>query len=1332
MKSFRFIFIICFIFINSLIYSQQNNFYWDNEDVLASGKVGKIEVFNNNEILGFIFSETSSNFKLFLKYSKDGMSWSESKLLISNFYSNNQNAVDFTATINKDNDIILCYRVNQNKLGVIKLLYDSGYSTQEKIVEIESENSIYLPIIFIDSKNNIHIVYSENTSKDVKIKQKKIKPTKEIWADNIIGDNFKNSINPFIREDKGILYLVFQTKDAPFNDVYYYNIVLAISKDFGETWEYKNLIPSKGENNQRPTILIDNNNLHIVWEKDDENLTSHIAYKIFSIDTLEEELKINVSNSVSESHLPYLLKYNNFINIFWYDNERGSFQNYFSFIKKDEASPPKMLKQKSGRSLFCVPTLFKSKPVFFWLQQQEQANIVYYLKTDRDVVTPKIYASDVRNIEGANYIDRNYLNFSWSKENDISGISGYKVLLTKDPDEKISKDSRLMFYGDTFYEAKNLLEGEWLFKLQAYDYAGNESRVATYKFIVDTIPPEPPIFIEPQFDQTGDLATNIPEIQWDDPSDEVIDFRFYYKLFANNKNPDIIEVAKKNKNADKVLITREKRFKFERELDNGQLLVGIQGFDKVGNKSEINWTVYNLTHYTPKTLIASIYLNVQPTGERFLNIYGRGFLIDGKIDKIIIDKDKQEPFDYELTAKDFRIFSDLFIRQTKDIYIEDGTYYIGLSHPTRGLKFDNGRSVFSSKWAFKYEKVNYFSLKDIKVYLKEINLTQFILISIIIFWILIVLILMSSIIQVGREKLYLKHLMVKLERVKEEMSSEEFHMRREEMKKKGLGLTIKYTLLILLLVIIIVVSTSLSISFLAIQNEKRNLAQEMKEKALIVARNYEASLVDIYTLEKGFTEAVDASNITSTFQDVAFVSFKVDEDDIPIIKYGSKQDVFIKEKNLTEQDKNKIIIKEVFTDNFIKDINIFKTKLEVETKIYPEFNPKELKNSYIFAQPIIIQKDGKKKYIGVIAIGYSFQRILKLIEEGSYVLFRIALVVTGIAILVSIIGAIFLATTTIRPIRKISKYVELITTKEDYEELIAEGKDKIIIRSRDEIGILADAINEMTHKLIEKAKADKQLLLGKEIQRKFITLAPYEDDFIDIFGFYEGAKGVSGDYFEYRKIDADHFAFIISDVSGKAVPAALIMVQVSTIFHSYFSTYKIQKNKINTVEVVTQINDTVEERGFQGRFAATLVMILNVKTGECHLTNAGYTKILVFREAKKQSEWIPLFSSAAAGVFPSYMLPQPFQQEKIKINKGDSVFLFTDGFEESRNGEKTVDEKGEEHFEEFGEKRIKEVLDNSFGKTPKEIITDLVTTENKFRGNLEQYDDLTIMAVRRK
>ncbi len=95
------------------------------------------------------------------------------------------------------------------------------------------------------------------------------------------------------------------------------------------------------------------------------------------------------------------------------------------------------------------------------------------------------------------------------------------------------------------------------------------------------------------------------------------------------------------------------------------------------------------------------------------------------------------------------------------------------------------------------------------------------------------------------------------------------------------------------------------------------------------------------------------------------------------------------------------------------------------------------------------------------------------------------------------------------------------------------------------------------------------------------------------------------------------------------------------------------------------------------------------------------------------------------------MLPNPYKQEIYKVDKGDIIFLFTDGIEESRNGTTYINENNEETPDEFGLIRLVQVIESTPEKTPEAIINSIVKAEKEYRGKIEQYDDLTLLAVMR-
>jgi hypothetical protein len=164
-----------------------------------------------------------------------------------------------------------------------------------------------------------------------------------------------------------------------------------------------------------------------------------------------------------------------------------------------------------------------------------------------------------------------------------------------------------------------------------------------------------------------------------------------------------------------------------------------------------------------------------------------------------------------------------------------------------------------------------------------------------------------------------------------------------------------------------------------------------------------------------------------------------------------------------------------------------------------------------------------------------------------------------------------------------------------------------------------------------------------------------ETDKIEIFGFYEGAKTVSGDYFEFVKLDEKHYAFIKCDVAGKGVPAALVMVEVATLFSSFTRKWPQSQEKFRLDRFVYEVNDMLEVRGFKGRFAAFLVCILNVETGVSYLCNAGDKLLHYFGAAERAMKTLSLPNSPASGVFPSSLveLQSGFQQVKHTLRPGE-------------------------------------------------------------------------------
>ncbi|MDR3335769.1 MAG: SpoIIE family protein phosphatase, partial [Treponema sp.] len=333
--------------------------------------------------------------------------------------------------------------------------------------------------------------------------------------------------------------------------------------------------------------------------------------------------------------------------------------------------------------------------------------------------------------------------------------------------------------------------------------------------------------------------------------------------------------------------------------------------------------------------------------------------------------------------------------------------------------------------------------------------------------------------------------------------------------------------------------------------------------------------------------------------------------------------------------------------------------------------------SFIFFRPVMYrQGDADYYFRGLIRLEVSIEPILDQIARGQRGLLTTILLIAGIAQIIGAAGAFIFSTLIIRPVRKLVSHVELIRDTEDKTRL--DGIE-INIKSRDELAVLGDTINDMTTGIVKAAQASRDLTIGKEVQKKFIPLETDKDGnklssgFKDtpnaqFFGYYEGAKGVSGDYFDYIDLDDRYYAIIKCDVAGKGVPAALIMIQVATMFLNHFKNWTSIERGQHIDEVVYQINDFIEALGFEGRFAAFTLCLFDTKTGLLRFCNAGDNIVHYYDNSERKMKIKIFQETPAVGVLPNFLVESKggYPVQTMTLDHGDILLLYTDGIEEAK------------------------------------------------------------------
>jgi serine phosphatase RsbU (regulator of sigma subunit) len=370
----------------------------------------------------------------------------------------------------------------------------------------------------------------------------------------------------------------------------------------------------------------------------------------------------------------------------------------------------------------------------------------------------------------------------------------------------------------------------------------------------------------------------------------------------------------------------------------------------------------------------------------------------------------------------------------------------------------------------------------------------------------------------------------------------------------------------------------------------------------------------------------------------------------------------------------------------------------------PTYDPDALQDSYLFYVPLVTPDEAGGFFGGMVRLRVTTAKVQAQVTSAANSLLRTAGLIALAAIAIGVAGAILLANIAILPIGRLVKAVARISSTEDKASL---GSDQIPVRARDEIGTLAETVNEMTSGLVKAAIAEKEMLVGRAIQKQFLPLevgpdgekgstAGVKTPSIDLYAYYEGAAKVSGDYFDWQKLDDRYFAIIKCDVSGHGVEAAFIMVEVATLFLRWCREWKsrladpavardagalarLQAKLLHIETLAYTINDMIEERKFKDKFAALMLCVYDTQSGLVTACSAGDNVLYRFEKESTSiltQEIKP--EKPAVGNLPSDMIagsPGRYQTVQMPMGHGDVLILFTDGFEDAKRLFRNADGK---------------------------------------------------------
>ena len=365
------------------------------------------------------------------------------------------------------------------------------------------------------------------------------------------------------------------------------------------------------------------------------------------------------------------------------------------------------------------------------------------------------------------------------------------------------------------------------------------------------------------------------------------------------------------------------------------------------------------------------------------------------------------------------------------------------------------------------------------------------------------------------------------------------------------------------------------------------------------------------------------------------------------------------------------------------------------------------KDGKIYDFSITVLSKINKRKIGTAIIGLSDIVIRK--ERANLV--KVFVPISLLFLAIAIVGSIILATITIKPIRELSRGAAVIGQGNLDHRIEIDRSDELGQLAR-EFNLMTAMIKEAKEKEIESRIMEEQLEMARDIQEGLNPMDFYDKGGIQIKGFTRAAKGVGGDYFDYIDIDENRVGALISDVSGKGVPASLVMVMIRTVFTSYIS-----RQDVDCARVVRAINDSLSADFAIDKFATLFFMIYNRKNEELAFANAGHGPLFCYR-ADKNACTATKLDGVPIGIEEDI----DYTQAKIKLNPGDMVVMYTDGITEMRNTAK----------EEYGLKRVHKLMLDHHRLNANDFVELLVNDVEEFRGEASPHDDMTVLVFKRE
>ncbi len=334
-------------------------------------------------------------------------------------------------------------------------------------------------------------------------------------------------------------------------------------------------------------------------------------------------------------------------------------------------------------------------------------------------------------------------------------------------------------------------------------------------------------------------------------------------------------------------------------------------------------------------------------------------------------------------------------------------------------------------------------------------------------------------------------------------------------------------------------------------------------------------------------------------------------------------------------------------------------------------------------------------------------------------LFEIGYVLGAIVAIIMLMGVFIMSVVCYLNIRSVTKPISRFAYTADQ---IAKGNILAIlpqVKSKDEMLRLRNSFATMQRSLIrqieetkqineQKGRMESELQIARDIQMAMLpkTFPPFPDrSDIDVYAQLKPAKEVGGDLYDFYIRD-EKLLFCIADVSGKGVPASLLMAMTRALFRT------VSAHESNPARIVSNINGPMAAENESDMFVTLFVGVLDLPTGRMRYCNAGHCAPLLIDSAGTRIGTLPVEPNIPVGI----LTDMKYKIQETTIAPNTTIFLYTDGLTEAENTCHVL----------FGEERVMEALQPL---PPRSLIEHVTEVTHQFVGEAEQSDDMTMLAI---